>query len=142
MANLFAPVPRRNAMAPPQLPRDAPGLDILEPLEMGLFPILRDEPRSAVAHGRERWRGQRLRIDIPLISEPRLDDNSGTISVRHHMNMCFNLVYEPPRLHHFNDALARLETVEIVQRIHVLIVPTRLGADGQSGCRPRSVPER
>ena len=33
-------------MAPPELARDAPGLDVLHPLEIGLFPVLRHERRS------------------------------------------------------------------------------------------------
>ena len=40
------PVPGRNLMAPPELARDAPGLDVLHPLEIGLFPVLRHERRS------------------------------------------------------------------------------------------------
>ena len=37
------PVPGRNLMAPPELARDTPGLDVLHPLEVGLFPVLRHE---------------------------------------------------------------------------------------------------
>ena len=56
------PVPGRNLMAPPELARDAPGLDVLHPLEIGLFPVLRHEgrwrpsapPRSRAAPGS--WR--------------------------------------------------------------------------------------
>ena len=36
-------IPGRDAMTPPELTRHAPGLDILQPLEIGLLPILRHE---------------------------------------------------------------------------------------------------
>ena len=38
-------IPGRNVMAPPELARDAPGLDVLQPVEIGLLPILRHEDR-------------------------------------------------------------------------------------------------
>ena len=34
-------VPGRDLVAPPELARDAPGLDVLEPVEVGLLPVLR-----------------------------------------------------------------------------------------------------
>src|SRR5207237_392178 len=40
-------VPGRDLMAPPQLARDAPGLDVLHPLEIGLLPVARHERRRA-----------------------------------------------------------------------------------------------
>ena len=40
------PVPRRNLVAPPELARDAPRLDVLHPVEIGLLPVLRHERRS------------------------------------------------------------------------------------------------
>ena len=36
-------VPGRDLVAPPELARDAPGLDVLEPLEVGLLPVLGHE---------------------------------------------------------------------------------------------------
>jgi hypothetical protein len=37
------PIPRRNLVTPPELARNAPGLDIFHPLEVGFFPVLRHE---------------------------------------------------------------------------------------------------
>ncbi len=34
-------IPGGDLMAPPELARNAPGLDVLHPLEIGLFPVLR-----------------------------------------------------------------------------------------------------
>ena len=39
-------VPRRNPVPPPQLARDAPGLDVLHPVEAGLLPGLGHDPMS------------------------------------------------------------------------------------------------
>jgi hypothetical protein len=55
-------VPGRDLMAPPQLARDAPGLDVLHPLEIGLFPVLRHEHRVALAHAFNRRLGQLLAL--------------------------------------------------------------------------------
>ena len=38
-------VPGRDAVAPPELARDAPGLDVAHPLEVGLLPVLRARRR-------------------------------------------------------------------------------------------------
>ena len=51
-------VPGRNAVAPPQLARDAPGLDVLEPVEPGLLPGLGHDPDVAVLHRLERGRAR------------------------------------------------------------------------------------
>ena len=76
-------VPRRNLMAPPELARDAPGLDVFHPVEIGRFPILRDELGLAVAHGGNRRLRQFLRVDVPLVGEKRLDDDIRAVAVRH-----------------------------------------------------------
>ena len=53
-------VPRRDAMAPPQLAADAPVLDVVHPLRVGLRPVLRHELDVAVAHCVQRRLGDRL----------------------------------------------------------------------------------
>ena len=47
-------VPGRDLVAPPELARDAPGLDVLHPVEIGLLPVLRHEDGAALAHRRDR----------------------------------------------------------------------------------------
>ncbi len=74
-----------NLMAPPKLARDTPGLNVFEPIEIGFFPILRNEARLARADSRERWLRQGLRVNIPLFGEPRLDDRARTVAMRHHV---------------------------------------------------------
>src|SRR5260221_14059336 len=81
-----APV-RRDAMAPPELARDAPVLNIAHPRKVGVLPELRMESGVAVLDRFDRTAGQRFSIraglvdgDEPLIGEHRLDHGiaSGT----------------------------------------------------------------
>ena len=67
-------------MAPPELPRDAPGLDILHPVEIGLFPALRYDLDIAVANRLDRRLGEGFGIDIPLIGQPWLDDHAAAVA--------------------------------------------------------------
>src|SRR6202012_588909 len=66
-------IPGRNLMPPPELARNAPRLDVLEPVEVGLLPALRHELSLAPADRVNRRTSQRLGVDIPLIGEPGLD---------------------------------------------------------------------
>src|SRR5690606_955762 len=72
-------VPRRYLMAPPELARDAPGLDVLHPVEIGLFPMLRHELGPPGPHRLDRRPGQDLGVDIPLVGEERLDRNTAPV---------------------------------------------------------------
>src|SRR5713226_8173147 len=85
-------IPSRNLMSPPQLTRDAPLPDVLEPLEIGLLPVLGNEFRAALAHGVERVFREGLGIDVPLIGEIGLEHDAGAITVRDHMYIWFDLV--------------------------------------------------
>ena len=83
-------IPRRNPVPPPQLARHAPGLDILHPIEIGLFPGLRHELGSAVMHGGERILGEFGGVHIPLVGQPRLDHHAGTVAIRHLDGLLFD----------------------------------------------------
>ena len=109
------PVPGGNLVAPPQLPRDAPGLDVLHPLEIGLLPVLRHEHGAAVAHRRDRRARQRLGVDVPLVGKERLDHRAGAVAVRHHVRVRLDLVDEARRFEALDDLLARDEAIEAVQ---------------------------
>ena len=87
-------VPGRNLMAPPDLPRDAPGLDVLHPVEERRFPLRRHEHGFALAHGGDRRLRQRLGVDVPLIGEKRLEHGAGAVAVRHDMRRRLDLVDE------------------------------------------------
>ena len=63
------PIPSRYLVAPPDLPRDTPRLDVFHPIEEGRFPLRRHKYRLALAHRRHRRLCERFRVDIPLIGE-------------------------------------------------------------------------
>src|ERR1039458_4223980 len=73
-------MPRGNTMSPPQLPRDAPVVNVAHPLEISLGVILRHELDVAVLHHRDGAIGQRLDLDEPLRRKPWLDDGLAAIA--------------------------------------------------------------
>ncbi len=73
--------PGGNAMAPPELARDAPVLNIAHPREVGIFPSLREELGLLAFDRLDCLTGERLALGIelvdreePLIGEHRLND--------------------------------------------------------------------
>src|SRR6266567_2890287 len=86
VAAVFA-VPRRDTIAPPQLPRDAPVIDVAHPLEVRLGVILRNELDFALFNRFDGAVGQRLNLDKPLGRKPRLDDRFATVALteRHYI---------------------------------------------------------
>ena len=75
-------VPGRYPVAPPQLAADAPGLDILHPVEEGLLPAFGDDFYPPIAHRLDRILRQFFGIDIPLVGQPRLDHHAAAIAKR------------------------------------------------------------
>ena len=73
-------IPRRNLVPPPQLPRDTPGLDILHPVEIGVFPGLRHKVRASLAHRGNGRLCKALRISEPLVRQHRFDNNLRTVT--------------------------------------------------------------
>src|SRR5437764_14728029 len=69
-------------MTPPKLAGDTPGLDILHPLEIGLFPVLRHEVRCATPHRLACRLRNRVGVDIPLVGQKGLDDDARAIALR------------------------------------------------------------
>ena len=76
------PKPRRNTVPPPQLAADAPRLDVLHPVEEGLFPALGDDLDIATADLLDRLCRELFRIDIPLVGQPRLDHHAAAVTER------------------------------------------------------------
>src|ERR1035437_1168988 len=74
-------VPCRDAMSPPELARDAPVVDILHPLEVGLLVHLRRKANVLLADGCFGLVSQRLNLDEPLCREARLDDRLASVAV-------------------------------------------------------------
>ena len=101
-------------MTPPELAGNAPGLDIAQPFEISLRPVLRHEPRLAVLDGFERRLGQGFRIHIPLVGQPGLDRHVGAIPERHRVFVGFDLGQKPARFHLGDNRLAGFETFQPV----------------------------
>src|SRR5439155_2718846 len=66
-------VPNRDPMSPPQLPRDVPVANILQPVDVHRPPSLWQDANRTVAHCFERWLRERLHLHEPLIRQSRLD---------------------------------------------------------------------
>ncbi len=60
-------IPDRNAVAPPQLPRDAPVPDVLHPVGVFVAPMLGDESEPAVPVGSQGGLRERGHPHEPLI---------------------------------------------------------------------------
>ena len=80
-------VPRRDAVPPPQLARDAPVLQVFHPVVVGVFPVVRHELDAAIAHGVERGLGEfghafvAGQVHEPLVGEVGLDDDAAAVAV-------------------------------------------------------------
>ena len=100
-------------MAPPELARDAPRLDVLHPGEIGVLVLLRHELGAALADRRDRRLGQHLGVHPPLVGQVRLDDDElRLLVVRHHDLLVLDVIEDAERLESASDLLARLEAVE------------------------------
>src|SRR5438128_10660657 len=76
-------VEHRDAVAPPQLPRDVPVPDVLHPVLVRRAPPLGDETNGPAAVRFERRLRERLHFHEPLIGQPRLHHRVAAIAVAH-----------------------------------------------------------
>ena len=73
-------VPDRDAVAPPELARDTPVLDVFQPVVVNLLEALGDNPRAALAHGGQGQIRQGTHFHKPLLGEQRLDNLATTLT--------------------------------------------------------------
>ncbi|KAF5036847.1 hypothetical protein DSECCO2_570890 [anaerobic digester metagenome] len=73
--------PDRDAVAPPQLARDAPVADVVQPVEVGLVPLGRPDGRAAVLHRGPRLLGQGLDGHEPLLGHEGLDGRLAAVAL-------------------------------------------------------------
>ena len=66
-------VPRRDAVAPPELARNAPVADVLKPVDVDFREALRHELDAAVLDGFDGRFRERFHLDEPLLRDERLD---------------------------------------------------------------------
>ena len=79
-------VPGRDAMAPPDLARDAPVTDVFQPMGIDLGPALRMKFHSTRLILLQCPIGKRLHRHEPLLGDHRLDRSVATIAMAHRMH--------------------------------------------------------
>ena len=98
-------------MAPPELARDAPVVDVAHPFVVGLAILLRCEANVAFVDRGDGLFGERLNLDEPLGGEARLDHGLAAIALADGVGVIFHgiagLVFELG-----DDSLARLIAIE------------------------------
>src|SRR5262249_16052558 len=80
-------VPRWNLVTPPELARNAPGLDIFHPVEIGLLPVLRNELGFSLAHSGDGGFRQFLAINLPLVGQEGLDHDVRAVAMRNDVRL-------------------------------------------------------
>ncbi len=76
-----AAVPHGQLVAPPQLARDAPGADVVHPVEVDALAALGVEPHAAFVDGRVGRASQLGHLAEPLQGDERLDAVAGAVAV-------------------------------------------------------------
>ena len=107
----FGEVPRRDALSPPQLARDAPVLDVLHPVAVGV-PVLFGHEADGVLHdGARCGLGELLHREEPLHREFRLDGDARALRIADVVGVLLGLFEEPGGIEVLLDPAADIETV-------------------------------
>ncbi len=107
-------------MTPHNLAREAPVLDVFQPVGVNLFPAIREEADDLFAHDAERFLDHHpaehlLVIEEPLVGETRFDRHLPALAEADVVVVRLGLHQLAHGLEHFGGLLARLETVESVE---------------------------
>ena len=105
-------IPRRNAVAPPDLARDAPVLDVAHPFVIGFGPVLRDEFNPSLFDGFDGLGREWADPHVPLIGQKRFDHGAGAVAARDHEFVVLDLFEQILGFEVSDDLLACLESVE------------------------------
>jgi len=120
-------MPRRDRVTPPELPRDAPVLDVAEEVVVGLLPFLGEDlgPRRlsvrAWLHGLHRLVGHVLHLAEPLRRDHRLDHAAGSRALRERQDVGLRPAGEALLVERLLDRGARALAVETHERTAVLV---------------------
>ena len=104
-------VEHRDAVAPPQLARDAPVLKVLHPGGVGLRPTRGVEGDLARVDGVERRPLELIDGDEPLLGQPRLQCGVATVAVHDGVIEVLDVIEQVMLLEPLNDGLAALVAV-------------------------------
>src|SRR5690606_30079864 len=111
-------------VAPPELARNAPGLDVPQPFEIDLGIAGGLEGGVALFHRLDGRLGQDLGVHIPLVRKPRLDHHARAVAVGNDVTGLLDFFQPALFLSAGDDGLAGLETV------HALIFGGHVGGVG------------
>src|SRR5687768_7914752 len=104
-------IPDRDAVPPPQLPADAPILDILEPVEIDLLETFRHNFDTSIAYCVECRAGKRVHLHEPLRGYHRLDDFTSALCTRDGSAIWLGLDHQTRLLHVLPEIFARDESI-------------------------------
>ena len=107
-------VPRGYLMTPPELAGDAPVVDVLHPVKIGLGEAFGDELYSAVLDDVYRFLCQRLHLHEPLRGQHRLDDLAAAVAAADVVTVRLDLDEVALLLQTGDDGLARLVAIHSV----------------------------
>ncbi len=117
-------------MAPPKLTRDAPWLNVFQPLEIDLLPVLRDERGLAFTNGLKRRLRKRLRVHVPLVGQVRLDDLVRAVAIGNLHRVRFDFFDKAERVKVLNHLGPRLKPVHAaIGSGHFIVQLTRIRED-------------
>jgi len=99
-------------VSPPELARDGPVADVLEPAEVHRLPARRHEAHLAGPLGLDGPIGQGPHSHEPLGGDERLDDRVAARADRQCVSVVLDLLQQALRFEVGDDALSRVEAVE------------------------------
>ena len=120
-------VPGRNPVAPPELARDAPVLDVAHPFEIGLVPVGRHELDTPVLDRLDRRFGKRLGVHEPLVGEHRLDHVARAVAVGLHDRLVFDGDHQAVGVDRRDDLPAGLESLQAAIRVRHQVYRVHVG---------------
>src|SRR5271154_2501581 len=112
---------RGNPMAPPELARDTPVVDVFEPVEKYVLPSLGMEGRIALAHRFDRAIGHRAHAEEPLLGEHRLDHGVASRAYADGVRLGLDLFEQARGFEVVDDLLARFLARQPAIRAAVLV---------------------
>ena len=113
----------RDALSPPQLARDAPVLDVLHPVPVGILVFLGHEADRVLHDGFRRRTGQLAHREEPLHREFRFVGHARALRVAHVVGVLLGLFEQPRYGEVLLDLPAHVEAV--LTRVHAHLVVDR-----------------
>ena len=98
-------------MSPPKLARDAPVLDVFEPVAIGILVLGRIEDDVIVHYRRECDVCKVLHTNEPLQRQARFDRNIGALGIADFVVVFFHFLQKSFRTQVFDNLLSALEAI-------------------------------